>query len=112
MSKRGWTGTLAPWPKTLFGRIALILFSGLAAAHVLTFGLLLYDRAQALSASAVRAGQHVIRDRSCHLPVPLAGLPGSWPSYTAGTAFSDRTELTLCSFVITLDNRLRTAHTG
>jgi signal transduction histidine kinase len=53
MSKRGWTGTLAPWPKTLFGRIALILFSGLAAAHVLTFGLLLYDRAQAVSAMMV-----------------------------------------------------------
>jgi signal transduction histidine kinase len=53
MSKRRWTGIVRPWPKSLFGRIALILFSGLAAAHVLTFGLLVYDRAQAVSAMMV-----------------------------------------------------------
>lgn len=53
MSERGPTGTISLWPKTLFGRIALILFGGLAAAHVLTFGLLLYDRAQAVSAMMV-----------------------------------------------------------
>jgi signal transduction histidine kinase len=33
----------------LFGRIALILFCGLSAAHLLTLGLLLYDRAQTIS---------------------------------------------------------------
>jgi signal transduction histidine kinase len=38
------------WPRSLFGRIALILFGGLAAAHLLTVGLLLYDRLQATSA--------------------------------------------------------------
>jgi signal transduction histidine kinase len=53
MSERGQTGSIALWPRTLFGRIALILFGGLAAAHVLTFGLLLYDRAQAVSAMMV-----------------------------------------------------------
>ena len=37
------------WPRSLFGRIALILFGGLAAAHVLSLGLLLYDRAQTVS---------------------------------------------------------------
>src|SRR6476661_5159389 len=69
-------------------------------------------RAHALSASAVRAGQHVIRHRSCHLPVPI-----SWPAWllavcAAGTAFSGGTELTLCDSIVTLDNSSRTAHTG
>jgi len=32
------------WPASLFGRLALILFSGLVAAHVLAFGLLVLDR--------------------------------------------------------------------
>jgi signal transduction histidine kinase len=34
------------WPRSLFGRLALILFVGLAAAHVLSFGLILYERAE------------------------------------------------------------------
>lgn len=37
------------WPGSLLGRVALILFCGLAAAHLLSLGLLLYDRAQAVS---------------------------------------------------------------
>jgi signal transduction histidine kinase len=53
VSGRGLTRTIPLWPRTLFGRIALILFGGLAAAHVLTFGLLLFDRAQAVSAMMV-----------------------------------------------------------
>jgi signal transduction histidine kinase len=32
------------WPDSLFGRLALILFSGLVAAHVLAFGLIVLDR--------------------------------------------------------------------
>jgi len=35
------------WPRSLFGRLALILFCGLAAAHVLAFGLILHERAMA-----------------------------------------------------------------
>jgi signal transduction histidine kinase len=41
------------WPASLFGRIALILFCGLSAAHVLSLGLLLYDRAQTVSAMMI-----------------------------------------------------------
>jgi signal transduction histidine kinase len=41
------------WPGSLFGRIALILFTGLAAAHVLSLGLLLYDRVQTVSAMMI-----------------------------------------------------------
>ena len=32
------------WPDSLFGRLALILFSGLVAAHVLAFALIVLDR--------------------------------------------------------------------
>jgi signal transduction histidine kinase len=32
------------WPDSLFGRLAMILFSGLVAAHVLAFGLIVLDR--------------------------------------------------------------------
>lgn len=35
------------WPRSLFGRLALILFLGLAAAHGLTFWLVLMERADA-----------------------------------------------------------------
>ncbi|TWT04035.1 HAMP domain-containing protein [Reyranella sp. CPCC 100927] len=34
------------WPRSLFGRIALILFVGLAAAHGLTFWLVMQERSQ------------------------------------------------------------------
>ncbi len=40
---------LLQWPGSLLGRVSLILFCGLAAAHLLSLGLLLYDRAQAVS---------------------------------------------------------------
>jgi len=53
VTEGGQAGTLVLWPRTLFGRIALILFGGIAAAHVLTFALLLYDRGQAVSAMMV-----------------------------------------------------------
>ncbi|MBR1217075.1 HAMP domain-containing histidine kinase [Bradyrhizobium sp. U87765 SZCCT0131] len=42
-----------PWPRSLFGRVALILFCGLSAAHLLSLALLLHDRAQAVSAMMV-----------------------------------------------------------
>jgi hypothetical protein len=35
------------WPDSLFGRLAIILFSGLVAAHVLSFGLIVFDRSRA-----------------------------------------------------------------
>ncbi|MGO4717455.1 sensor histidine kinase [Bradyrhizobium sp. 2TAF24] len=41
------------WPRSLFGRVALILFCGLSAAHVLSLALLLHDRSQAVSAMMV-----------------------------------------------------------
>ena len=41
---------LKPWPRSMFGRIALVLFSGLAAAHVLTLSLLMYERSQTMGA--------------------------------------------------------------
>jgi signal transduction histidine kinase len=46
-------------PRSLFGRIALILFAGLAAAHVLSFALVMYERAQA--GTAMMAA-YVVRD--------------------------------------------------
>jgi signal transduction histidine kinase len=49
MTARGSLRSISLWPKSLFGRIALILFCGLSAAHVLSLGLLLYDRAQTVS---------------------------------------------------------------
>ncbi len=42
------------WPRSLFGRLTLILFFGLIAAHVLTFGLIAYERTQAARAMMVR----------------------------------------------------------
>lgn len=33
-----------PWPRTLFGRLVLILFAWLALAHVFAFGFILYER--------------------------------------------------------------------
>ena len=38
------------WPDSLFGRLAIILFSGLFAAHALAFGLFVYDRYTATDA--------------------------------------------------------------
>ena len=35
------------WPRTLFHRLTLILFSGLIVAHALNFGLILHERGQA-----------------------------------------------------------------
>ena len=42
------------WPRSLFGRLTLILFFGLIAAHILTFGLIAYERTQAARAMMVR----------------------------------------------------------
>jgi len=41
------------WPRSLFGRVALILFCGLAAAHLLSFGLVLGERSQAAMATMI-----------------------------------------------------------
>jgi signal transduction histidine kinase len=43
----------ARWPRSLFGRIALVLFCGLAAAHILTLALLLRERSQTMSAMMI-----------------------------------------------------------
>jgi len=47
MSRVGRHARLRWWPHSLFGRVALILFLGLAAAHALTFWLVLQERGQA-----------------------------------------------------------------
>lgn len=39
---------LPAWPRTLFGRMLLVLFLGLALAHVLTFALVLTERGMAM----------------------------------------------------------------
>ena len=62
-------------PRSLFGRIALILFGGLAAAHLLTVGLLLYDRAQATNAMMIA---YFVKDVSG--PLGCASLAGAWRS--------------------------------
>jgi hypothetical protein len=41
------------WPDSLFGRLAIILFSGLVAAHALAFGLFVYDRYDATDALVI-----------------------------------------------------------
>ena len=46
-------------PRSLFGRVALILFAGLAAAHVLSFVLLMQERAQAGTAMMIA---YLVRD--------------------------------------------------
>jgi signal transduction histidine kinase len=46
-------------PRTLFGRVALILFAGLAAAHILSFALLMQERSQS---SAAMMAAYVVRD--------------------------------------------------
>src|SRR5947207_10497995 len=45
MTRRRWRDILLP--RSLFGRMTLILFLGLAAAHLLSFGLVFYERMQA-----------------------------------------------------------------
>jgi len=47
VSRIGGRALLRWWPRSLFGRVALILFLGLAAAHALTFWLVLQERGQA-----------------------------------------------------------------
>jgi signal transduction histidine kinase len=47
------------WPDTLFGRLAIILFSGLFAAHALAFGLFVYDRYTAVDALTM---EYVVKD--------------------------------------------------
>ena len=59
------------WPTSLFGRISLILFSGLAAAHLLTAALLLYDRAEATGAMMI---DYVAQDVSSAVAI-LERLP-------------------------------------
>jgi signal transduction histidine kinase len=46
-------------PRSLFGRVALILFAGLAAAHILSFVLVMYERAQAGNATMIA---YLVRD--------------------------------------------------
>jgi signal transduction histidine kinase len=41
------------WPRSMFGRIALVLFCGLAAAHILTLALLLRERSQTMGAMMI-----------------------------------------------------------
>jgi hypothetical protein len=41
------------WPRSLFGRLACILFCGLAMAHALSFSLILYEKGRATSAMMV-----------------------------------------------------------
>ena len=43
MSARFWRMAARLWPASLFGRLAMILFSGLVAAHVLAFVLIVLD---------------------------------------------------------------------
>ncbi len=43
----GLISRLSLWPNSLFGRVALILFSGLVIAHTLSFGLVVTERTQA-----------------------------------------------------------------
>lgn len=54
MSIGGLAERLHLWPRSLFGRLTLILFFGLIAAHILTFGLIAYERTQAARAMMVR----------------------------------------------------------
>ncbi len=41
------------WPRSLFGRLTLILFFGLVAAHALSFGLILHERARTIETMMV-----------------------------------------------------------
>lgn len=47
------------WPRSLFGRVTLILFFGLIAAHALSFGLVMYERA---TASAIMMLNYLSKD--------------------------------------------------
>lgn len=41
------------WPRSLFGRLSLILLFGLCVAHILSFGMIVYEREQASKASMI-----------------------------------------------------------
>ncbi|MGZ3238537.1 MAG: two-component sensor histidine kinase, partial [Burkholderiaceae bacterium] len=41
------------WPRSLFGRLMMILFFGLITAHVLSVGLIMYERTQASRATLI-----------------------------------------------------------
>ena len=41
------------WPRTLFGRLSLILLFGLCVAHILSFGMIVYEREQASKLSMI-----------------------------------------------------------
>src|SRR3954451_17086075 len=45
--KAGGLTRLSMWPRSLFGRLTLILFCGLVMAHALSFGLVVAERTQA-----------------------------------------------------------------
>lgn len=44
--KAGASARLRLWPRTLFARLTLILFAGLALAHALSFALVIYERGE------------------------------------------------------------------
>lgn len=64
---------LAPWPGSLFGRITLILFFGLAAAHVLSFWLVFMERGMAARTMMV---SYLARDLSSSVAI-LERLPAA-----------------------------------
>lgn len=68
------------WPRTLFGRLTLILLIGLVLAHGLSFGLLLYERAQSARTMMLYAlGKDVASSIAILERVPPAERP-AWLS--------------------------------
>lgn len=76
MSIGGMAERLHLWPRSLFGRLTLILFFGLIAAHILTFGLIAYERTQAARAMMVgNLGKEVASAVAILERVPRAERP-------------------------------------
>lgn len=74
MSRR-WRDTLLP--RSLFGRVALILFLGLAVAHLFSFGLVIYERMQTSRAMMIAyVAQDVATSVAMLERMPMAERPG------------------------------------
>lgn len=65
-------------PRSLFGRVTLILFCGLAAAHVLSFGLVFFERAQA---SAVMMLNYLSKDVASGIGILERVSPDERPAW-------------------------------
>jgi signal transduction histidine kinase len=66
------------WPRSLFGRLSLILLLGLCVAHILSFGMIVYEREQASKASMIYYLGHDVAGSIAMLERLPAAERASW----------------------------------